>query len=131
MLDIKLMRDKVKNLSILIVDDEEKIRNGTSVFMKKFFKNVDIAENGETALEMFKNKQYDVLLTDVQMPILNGWDLIKSIKDLDSHIFIAVMTGSPDDYSITKDTLDIYMSKPIGVKDMKKLLQTIIEKKAL
>ncbi|HEX5710145.1 MAG TPA: response regulator [Sulfuricurvum sp.] len=132
MYDLKTIKEKVNALRVLIVDDEDQIREGTIVFMKKFCAHVDGALNGEEALKIFReNGPYEMVLTDIRMPKMNGWDLIKSLKEIDPELFVAAMTGSPEmDSALTKNC-DMYLSKPIDITKMQTMLEMIIQKKGL
>lgn len=132
MYDLKAIKEKVNHLRILIVDDEEQIREGTIVFIKKFCAHVDGAKNGEDALKIFReNGPYDMVLTDIRMPKINGWDLVKALKQIDAELFVAVMTGSPEMDGIFTQNCDMYMSKPIDITKMQTMLEMIITKKGL
>lgn len=132
MYDLMTIKEKVSSLRILVVDDEEAILNGTTVFMKKFFNHVDSAKNGEDALKKFKEEgPYDIILTDVRMPKVTGWELIEALKDIDTEFFSAVMTGSPDVDGAFKDNCDIFMAKPIDINNLKRMMEMVIKKKNL
>lgn len=130
--DLKMIREKVTLLRVLVVDDEELIREGTIQFMKKFCVHVDGADNGESALKKFKEDgPYDIIVTDVQMPKMGGFKLVEALKNIDTELFIAVMTGSPDVDRALKEHCDFYMTKPIGIDEMKTMLEMVINKKGL
>jgi len=132
MLEIKEMQEKVKSLRVLIVDDEDKIRQGTAVFMGKFFDDVVCADNGEAALKMFKEDgPYDVILTDMEMPKMRGDRLAQEIKTIDLNPFIAIMTGSPKEDIQSIKNCDMYLPKPIGIEEMLKMMDIIIKKFSL
>lgn len=131
MSEIKEIREKVKSLYILVVDDEDKVRTGTSTFMKKIFKSVDEAENGEVALKMFKDKKYDVLLTDIKMPKMNGIELINKIRDIDKEVIIVVATGSPEVKGIYLSKTDMFLTKPISIDIIMQMLKMIVQKRDL
>lgn len=132
MYDLKTIKEKVSDLRMLIVDDEDQIRDGTIVFMKKFCTHVDGAKNGEDALKIFREKgPYDMVLTDMRMPKMNGWTLLKELKQIDKELFVAVMTGSPEMDGALTHSCDMYMSKPIDLTKMQTMLEVIIEKRGL
>jgi len=130
--DLNKMREKVKSLRVLIVDDEEDIRRVTSGFMKKFFDDVDCAENGVMALEMIEvDEPYDIVLTDMQMPKMKGDILAQQIAKIDESVFIAIMTGSPIDDIDSVKNCDMYLPKPIGIDEMFNMIDMLIMKKDL
>lgn len=131
--DMKTMREKVKSLHVLVVEDEAEILNSSLQFMRKLFQSVDGAENGEIAMKIFKDKgSYDVVITDIQMPKMSGWELIRSIRAIDTEVFIAAMTGSPE---LGTDELiclsDSYLKKPLNIDAMAQMLEKIIKKRGM
>ncbi|MCP3850168.1 MAG: response regulator [Gammaproteobacteria bacterium] len=131
MTDIKALRAKINNLHVLIVDDEEAILEGTVQFMKKFFKSVDTANNGQDALQKINdNKHYDVVFTDIKMPKKNGWELIQEIRAMKKNIFIAAMTGSPElgDEKLIA-LCDRYLRKPVNFDNMIQILEELSKRK--
>ena len=130
--DLKKIREKVSSLRALVVDDEDELRESIIMFMKKFFTNVDGAQNGKIALEMLKeDDSYGVVLSDIRMPKMTGWDLAEEIRSLDRELFIAIMTGSPEVDGEDRESCDIYLPKPIDITSMRLMLEAIIKKKGL
>ena len=100
--------------------------------MKKFFTSVDSASNGAIALAMLKEgAPYDVVLSDVRMPKMSGWELAQMISSLDKGVFIALMTGSPEMDGGDMEHCDIYLAKPLDLEKMQVTLEAIIKKKGL
>ncbi len=129
---VKALKEKVSALRILVVDDEELIRKKTGDFMESFFDKVDCAEDGEAALKMFnKDVSYDTVITDLQMPNMTGEELIKKIRAINPNLFIVVMTGTPDVNDELIEGCDICLSKPVGLDDMLKMMEMLVEKKGL
>ena len=82
----------MKKLSILIVDDEESIRVSLEgILNKKYY--TKIAESGLIALEMLRNDNYDLILTDIMMDDMTGIELLKKIKEKNLEIPVVLMTG--------------------------------------
>jgi len=132
MFDFKKAKEKVKNLSVLIVDDEEEIINSTSQFMKKIFTSVDSAKNGQEAIIKYKEVGgYDIVLTDINMPIMNGWTLINKLRKIDNKVFIIVMTGTDNLKNETIKTCNMCVYKPISIDEIKNILDLIIKEKSL
>ncbi len=72
-----------KEKKILIVDDSEDNRQLIMLYLKKLRYQLDIAENGEEAIEKYKNKKYDLILMDIQMPVMDGYRATAIIRDLE------------------------------------------------
>ena len=115
----------LKNITILYAEDEKSLREITLNILKGFTKKQYVAENGLEGLELFKEheEEIDLIITDVNMPHMNGLEMIKAIKEINPNIPIIVATAfSNTEYLL--EAIDIgvdkYILKPI---DMKKLLQ--------
>ena len=72
--------EKLKDLSILIVDDESFILETMAHFLKRRAKQVDTAENGQQALALIETNQYDVIVSDIEMPEMNGYELYEAVS---------------------------------------------------
>ncbi len=115
----------LKNITILYAEDEVALREITLNILRGFTKKQFVAENGAQGLDLFKQNEseIDLIITDVNMPIMNGLEMIREIKKINPHIPIIVATAfSNTEYLL--EAIDIgvdkYVLKPI---DMKKLLQ--------
>ena len=117
----------LKNITILYAEDEKSLREITLNILKGFTNKQYVAENGLEGLELFKEHEdeIDLIITDVNMPQMNGLDMIREIKKTNPNIPIIVATAfSNTEYLL--EAIDIgvdkYILKPI---DMKKLLQVM------
>lgn len=130
--NLKIIQEKVAPLRILVVDDEELIRESMVSLMGRLFDNVDSAVDGEDGLKKFRtNGPYDIVLTDVRMPKMSGGELVKQLREMDKQLFIAVMSGSPEDLEENFEFYDVFLAKPIGLDEIIRMLETIIESKGL
>ena len=123
--------DELKKPRILIAEDDPTIRQilGRMLQMAKY--EIDFAENGKKAVEMMEHGVYDLILMDVQMPLLNGFEATAAIREKErtngGHIPIIAMTAhalKEDEERCLAAGMDAYISKPI---DFKKTLQVIWE----
>ena len=117
----------LKNITILYAEDEKDLREVTHQILKGFTKKQYVAQNGQEGLELFKQyeNEIDLIITDVNMPILNGLDMVREIKKININIPIIVATAfSNKEYLL--EAIDIgvdkYVLKPI---DIAKLLQVM------
>lgn len=83
----------IKNINILLVDDDEDYLLMTNAFLKQLGYNVEIAKSGMEALEKLKNKDYQILLLDYFMPEMNGEEVIKEIRMTNQELIIILQTG--------------------------------------
>ena len=83
----------IKNINILLVDDDEDYMMMTYSFLKQAGYNVDKAYNGKTAIEMLSTNKYQIALLDYFMPDLNGEEVIKKVREKNKEIVIILQTG--------------------------------------
>ncbi len=90
------LQEFAKNKNILLVEDDEIIRETTKELLNFLFSSVDTAENGATGLKKYKEKPYDVVFTDLIMPEMNGIEMITKIKEINPRQTIIVVSGNDD-----------------------------------
>ncbi|MCU7940764.1 MAG: response regulator [gamma proteobacterium symbiont of Bathyaustriella thionipta] len=99
--------------------------------LTKLFSTIDIAENGEQGLALYKTNQYDIIITDIEMPKLNGIEMSKAIKTInpEQDIIITSAYTNPE-YFIDAIKIGIsgYIIKPIDFKQVNQILKTTILK---
>ena len=78
---------------LLVVDDEDFVRDLLRDILEGEHCDVYVAESGSEALALFREAQFDAVFTDVGMPGMSGWELAREIRQLDTQIPIAVITG--------------------------------------
>lgn len=125
--EIRNLKEKVKNLNILYCEDEEEMRMGTELFLNKFFMSVDAVSNGKDGLEKFKKKKYQVVFTDIMMPIMDGLEMLAKIKTLDSETFTVTLTASEVDENKIIAASNLYFRKPITYDNMITVMKEIVD----
>ena len=112
------MIDKENEIfSILVVDDDPISRTLLEKILKKEGFNVISAKDGKEALDIFKNQYFPIVLTDWMMPKMNGLELCKSLRSIESpgYVFIIIITAKDSKEDIVKGLeagADDYVSKP-------------------
>lgn len=81
------------SVNILVVDDEEGIRNSLSAYLKLEGYDVDTAAGGGEAIEKLKELKRNIILLDINMPVMDGLDTLKIIKSRDFSIQVIMMTA--------------------------------------
>ncbi len=123
----------LKDARILLVEDNEINQKIVLLSLSKRVKQIDVASNGKEALEMFGLKQYDLILMDIMMPVMDGITATKKIREIestiDNHIPIITITANAlagDRDNCLAAGADDYIAKPfqadVLVKKMKNLL---------
>jgi len=121
----KELKDKIKGLSVLLVEDEPDIANEEKKFLKRFFSYVDMANNGAEGVEMFERHPYNVIFADIKMPVMNGWEMVKRVKNMAPETFVIVLTASRGSAKEHTGWYDMYFEKPIGFEDMVHIMNEI------
>ncbi len=127
-----LLRQEADTPTILIVDDEEIIRDLCARALKEY--RVLQAQNGREALDILENQAVDIILTDVMMPVVNGLELLQSIKEHAPDQPVLVMTGFADKEIILKALkahADDFIEKPINLLQMKASIEKALEQRNL
>jgi CheY-like chemotaxis protein len=89
------MTPQSQDSRILLVDDNTVVRDMLVDLVASLGYRADGAASGEEALELFDRGQYGVVLTDLVMPGMSGWDVLAAVRQRDAHIPIIIVTGSP------------------------------------
>ncbi|MBW6471043.1 MAG: response regulator [Methanosarcinaceae archaeon] len=79
--------------NILITEDDENMRNGLEEILKGEGYNVDSVNNGQKGLELIKKNNYDVVLTDLIMPVMGGMELLRNIRQIKPRTSVIIITG--------------------------------------
>jgi len=112
---------QAENYRILVVDDVKEISDLLHVFLSRQGYNVDSVESGDAAIKMLERERYDLVICDLGMPQVSGWDVIKVVESLDKKPKIGLITGWADMLdSLNQDDMgiDFIISKPIKYKKL-------------
>ncbi len=119
---------------ILIIDDDQSIRDTLTNYLKKKNHEIFSAENGEEGLEKVKQHHPDLVISDIRMPGMNGLEMLKLIKAYDEHINVIIMTAFDDMQSTVKAMREgayDYIEKPIELERLKVSIKRALENKHL
>lgn len=113
-------RKEMKDLSILLVEDNPINQRITQLMLEPLVKRIEIARNGKEALDMFGTSRYDLILMDVQMPVMNGLVAAEKIRRLEmsTHVHVPIIAITANAMLGDKEQclavgMDDYISKPI------------------
>ena len=118
----------LKKLSLLYVEDDENTREELEYFLQNKVKNLYVAKNGQEGFDLFEKHQPDLIITDIQMPVMTGTKMIKLIKQINSTIPIVIITAFNDtDYLFEAIKLNVtnYLTKPLNLFALSEVLANI------
>ncbi|MFV0482435.1 MAG: response regulator transcription factor [Campylobacteraceae bacterium] len=128
-----MSQNPLKKLNVLFVEDEELIRRHIVKSLEYIVGEVKEASNGVEALKILKSYEPDVVITDLEMPVMNGIEFIKKIREKNSDINIIVLTAhSSNEYllELIDMHLENFIVKPINFDKMIDALEKIEKKVA-
>lgn len=108
-------------IKILVVEDDIKLNKLVRTVLAQNGYDADMALDGDSALDMFGEKHYDLIISDIMMPVMDGYALAKKIREINANIPILFMTAV-DDLDAKKKGfslgIDDYMVKPIDTDEL-------------
>lgn len=129
-INIVKLKKYAAECSVLYVEDDELIRTQTASFLGRFFSDIVLAEDGEIGLKKYKSRKFDVVITDINMPNMNGIEMIGAIKEIEYEQKIIVTSAHNDShYLMSLINLDVnrFVLKPFNNKQFLYVLYKIAE----
>jgi CheY-like chemotaxis protein len=117
---------------ILIVDDEKAILNCLREMLSFIGLDVALASSGYEALNLFHTDSFNLVLTDLEMPDMNGWELALRIKEKWPHIPVVLITGAEERFvmeRVKESCVDYVLFKPFALWEIQKMLKILLEGK--
>ncbi len=123
-------KNLLKKFTLLYVEDDEVISYELSQLLMNFFSRVFVAKNGRDGLRTYLENQgeIDLILTDINMPLFSGLDMVKKIREFDDKIPIIFATAYSDhEFLVESIKLRVqeYIIKPIDIKYLLSLMNEI------
>ena len=123
---------KEKQVKILVVDDDQGVCDSLSMILAKKGYDVDARSSGRDALKLLKKSSFDVLLTDLKLPEMNGIELLQAARKIDSDLGVIIMTGFGEIASYL-EAMDLgaaeYLNKPIKSDELDVIVKKVIDAK--
>ena len=120
-----MLKNINKNIKILYVEDDEIARENGVEYLQNFFEQIYEASDAIKALQLYEKYQPDIIITDIQMPKLNGLEFVKRIRQKDKKTQIIIITAFCDkDYLLKAIELGLvkYLVKPVCEKEFEEAL---------
>jgi len=128
---VKLLKDQANTLSVLYVEDELELRKSVVAFLNNFFAVVENAEDGLGGLAKYRSFKessghyFDIVITDINMPNMNGVELCENIRSINKHQAIVIMSAHNDSanlLSLVNINIDYFVLKPIVYESLINIL---------
>ncbi|HEG5353378.1 TPA: response regulator transcription factor [Campylobacter jejuni] len=126
------MSQECKELIILVVEDEIKTRESMINILSERFSKVIGAQNGDEGLKKFKKFKPDLVITDIAMPIMDGLDMAREIKEISDDVPIVVLSAYSEKERLLRSIdidIDKYLIKPVDIEELFKVLDYLIGEK--
>lgn len=118
MIDVKELKKAAEDVKILYVEDDRELRQNTQRLLSTFFSNIETAENGVEGLQKYHNGVFELVLTDINMPVMNGVKMSEQIKAENSKQVIIVISAH-DEARYLLDLInlgvDYFVMKPLDL----------------
>ncbi|HZY09955.1 MAG TPA: response regulator [Bacteroidota bacterium] len=120
-----------KTRTVLLIDDEVPWLEAMSLAMQKESYKIITAESGEAAIKTLQQKKPDIILSDVRMPVMNGFDLFEQVRRIPKLKDVPfIFMSSLDDYDARKTAKELgaddYVEKPYDTEDVKHIVLDLL-----
>jgi DNA-binding NtrC family response regulator len=115
---------------ILVVDDDNTLLKFFKIHLNKFFSRVIVVKNAKEAIDTLREKEIDLVLTDIRMPRMDGLQLMKRVRKHDASIPVLLISGAllnEDQSKSAEDDADGYLRKPFSVDDLHEFINNGME----
>ena len=128
--DLQNMIQDTQNLNLLYVEDNKEIRESTTTLLEIFFKSITEAVDGIDGLNKFQSNTIDIVITDINMPNMDGLAMFSEIKNINPQMPILVLSAHNEAellLAAIKLSVDGYLLKPINIEQFATVLHKIVE----
>lgn len=124
------LSNQASQFTLLYIEDDLQLQESMKIFFEQFFKSVTLASNGQEGLDRYKETPYDLIVTDIKMPILDGIEMTKQIKKINPKQSIIIFTAFDNTeiyLDIIKLNVDGFILKPFAIEQMKETLNKVLQ----
>ena len=120
-----------KHLKLLYVEDNKDAREMTTMILEEYFDYIIIAVDGDDGFKKFKENEIDIIITDINMPKLNGLEMSTKIRELNNKVPIIIVSAHNEE-SFFEQSIKInvngYLLKPIDIDQLSNLIFEVTQK---
>jgi CheY-like chemotaxis protein/putative methionine-R-sulfoxide reductase with GAF domain len=117
---------------VLIVDDQPIITDLLVDILKRMGYNSEVAWGGKDGLKIFAKDGFDLVITDLSMPDVSGWEVSKLVKKQNPSVPVILITGwgvEPDSYKVKGSGVDFIINKPFQIDQLEKIIRNLVDKR--
>ncbi len=126
--------NRIMTARVLIVDDERHTREGLQAALESDHRLVETAEDGNQAWEKIQKHDYDVLITDIRMPEMDGMQLLRKISEKEISVGVIVLTAYGS-IEMAVEAMKLgafnYLTKPVNLDELELLVEQLLEKRRI
>ena len=125
-------RTETRLRKVLIVDDQPIITDLLVDILKRMGLTFEVAWGGKDGLKIFAKDGFDLVITDLGMPDISGWEVSKSVKKQNPSVPVILITGwgaEPDSYKVKDSGVDFVINKPFQLDQFEKIIRILIDKR--
>jgi CheY-like chemotaxis protein len=122
----KVVQCEHRKAKILVIEDEEHVRDILSAILIEGGHEVETASSGSQGIKMFEQKEFDLVLTDLGMPEMSGWEVAEKVKSSNKKVPVALITGwniELKESELKKSGVYLVVQKPFEVNQVLRLVQ--------
>lgn len=122
---------RLKEKTILLVEDEDIIRNNIASMLKHFFKEVYMASDGYEGIDKYEDYLPNIVMTDLKMPIMGGFELIEELKKRSSKAYTIIVSAHTDTELLIEainNGVDRYIIKPVTEDELFEAFEAYFKK---
>lgn len=127
-MDLKSLSSVAKKFDVLFVEDDKMVQEITKRVLESFFTNIDIASNGVEGVEQFQKKNYNLIITDLAMPKMDGATMIENMRKIRKDFYVIVLSAANDSENAIKSIkagIDGYLYKPFMFDKFLEVMENI------
>ena len=117
-------------LTLLYIEDDPEILENVSFLLSRYVKKVYTAQDGEEALEVYQSKKPDIVVTDINIPKINGLDLSEKIREENKSVSIVIISAYSEEEQLQRAediSVSSYLQKPFTFQQLKDSIEKAIE----
>jgi len=125
------MKKAAKSVHVLYVEDDEILRDTMLTALEMYFKKVVTAKDGKEALALFEKEHFDLVITDIAMPNMDGMEMLRQIRQIDGDVPVVITSAHNELHyfqSAIGNGVDGYLIKPIDFREFDTLFEKIMKK---